>query len=239
VRIAERLADVVEEKTLHMVTSDPKRTPTFTMFGNPDFFFSTSNGCKASSSDPGFALCVDYHFAWNHGDIQDEIGNTWLGVVGPGVALRGLDTQTWSDHPDIRPTINSLIGLHDGYQDDGRVITELFDGAALPDDLSDHPKTTTQLGAVYKQVNAPFGAFAMDTLTASTTALKATNELTYDSIESKIANLTGERDLLAGNIRAALNDAAAGNATIDESQAKAWIKQGQSLLDRAHTLASS
>ena len=26
-----------------MVNSDPKRTPTFTMFGNPDFFFQTTN----------------------------------------------------------------------------------------------------------------------------------------------------------------------------------------------------
>jgi hypothetical protein len=35
VPIAQRLADVVEEKTLHMINPDPKRTPTFTMFGTP------------------------------------------------------------------------------------------------------------------------------------------------------------------------------------------------------------
>ena len=34
-----RLADSVEENALHMVTSDPKRTPSFTMFGDPDIFF--------------------------------------------------------------------------------------------------------------------------------------------------------------------------------------------------------
>ncbi|MGZ6729097.1 MAG: hypothetical protein ACXVFC_07305, partial [Gaiellaceae bacterium] len=39
------LADTVEEKALHMVNSDPNRTPTFTMFGNPDFFFQASNPC--------------------------------------------------------------------------------------------------------------------------------------------------------------------------------------------------
>ena len=45
VPMTDSLADPVEEKALHMVNSDPSRTPTFTMFGNPDFFFSTSNPC--------------------------------------------------------------------------------------------------------------------------------------------------------------------------------------------------
>ena len=74
------LADPVEEKALHMVNADPTRTPTFTMFGNPDFFFTdveSVHGRRPSASLPGFA--------WNHGDIQDEIGNTWVGFVGPGV----------------------------------------------------------------------------------------------------------------------------------------------------------
>ena len=231
VPIAERLADVVEEKTLHMVTSDPKRTPSFTMFGNPDFFWQTS------TPSCGATICVNPGFAWNHGDVQEEIGTTWLGLVGPGVDTNGIDTTTWSDHPDIRPTINALIGLTDGYQDDGRVITEVFDKKALGKSLDD--KSVTDLGTSYKQVNAPFGQFAMDTLTASTAALKATDELKYDSIESKIANLTTERDQLAANIRTALNDAAAGRSTISNDQAKAWIAQAQSLLSRAQTLAAS
>jgi hypothetical protein len=169
--------------------------------------------------------------------VQQEIGTTWLGMVGPGVNSGGVNTTTWSDHPDIRPTINALIGLSDAYQDDGRVITELFDKRALGKGLDD--KSIADLGASYKQVNASFGAFAMDTLTASTAALKSTDELKYDSIESQIANLTTERDQLAGNIRAALNAAAAGNGTIDSGQAQAWITQAQSLLDRAHALAAA
>ena len=99
VPIAQRLADTVEEQTLHMVNTDPKRTPTFTMFGNPDFFFQASNPttCGADAAD-----CVDPKFAWNHGDFQDEIGNTWLGMVGPGVAQqrRRLDDLDGSHrHP--------------------------------------------------------------------------------------------------------------------------------------------
>ena len=68
-------------------------------------------------------------------------------------------------------------------------------------------------------------------------AVQIGDQLKYDSIEGKIANLTTERDQLAGNIRTALNDAAAGKATISNDQAKAWINQAQSLLDRAHALA--
>ena len=235
VPIAQRLADTVEEKTLHMVSSDPKRTPSFTMFGNPDFYFQTTNlsgGCAGSS------VCVNPGFAWNHGDIQDEIGNTWLGIVGPGVQRNGIDSKTWTDHVDIRPTMNAILGLSDSYLDDGRVISEILSDRAVPNGLGDS-RSNSQLGAIYKQVNAPFGQFAMDTLTASTTALKSTDGLKYDSIETKIADLTSQRDVLAGAIRQALNDAAAGNGKIDQSQARAWIKQAQSLLDQAHALAAT
>ena len=35
------LADKTEENILHMVTADPKRTPTFTDFANPDLYVQT------------------------------------------------------------------------------------------------------------------------------------------------------------------------------------------------------
>jgi len=241
VPITQRLADTVEEKTLHMINSDPKRTPTFTLFGNADFFFQGSNSgtCK-----PAQVTCVDPKFAWNHGDFQDEIGNTWLGVVGPGVSNNGIDSTTWTDHVDIRPTINAILGLKDSYLDDGRAITEIL-GGKTDDHHGEHSPKADALGAIYKQVNAPFGAFALDTLVASTAALKSTDDLKYDSIETQIANLTSQRDLLAGTIRAALNGPPAGNdehggsGGIDANQAKAWIKQAQSLLDQAHALAGA
>jgi hypothetical protein len=253
VPVTQRLADSVEEKTLHMVNADPKRTPSFTMFGNADFFFQTTNLAAACN---GASVCVNPAFAWNHGDFQDEIANTWAGFVGPGVAANGLDSTTWTDHVDLRPTINSIIGLSDStspaspYLDDGRVITEIL-GKAREHGDNEKAKNNEngkgkdngsgQLGALYKQVNAPFGTFALDTLVASTNALKQpatpTGDLTYDAIETQIANLTAERDVLAGAIRAALNDAAAGNGKIDEDQARGWIKQAKSLLSRAHDLA--
>jgi hypothetical protein len=217
-----------------MVNADPKRTPSFTMFGNPDFFFQTSNlsaGCTGSD------VCANPGFAWNHGDSQEEIGNTWAGFVGPGVATNGVDSKTWTDHVDLRPTINSLLGLTDSYESDGRVISELLRGNQRTGEDKDNGKTS--LGSLYKQVNAPFGQFATDTLTASTAALKATDDLKYDSIETAIANLTTERDALAAQIRTALNTEAAGKGKVDGNQSKAWIKQAQSLLDRAHALAAA
>ncbi len=240
VPIAEHLADTVEEQTLHMVNADPKRTPTFTMFGNPDFFFQGSNSATCGGTS---AECVDSSFAWNHGDDQTEIGNTWAAYVGPGVARGGIDSTTWTDHTDLRPTINAILGLSDSFEDDGRVVTEILTGGATPKSLGNHGRRTEQLGAIYKQINAPFGQFAGDTLVASTAALKqpatTAGDLAYDSIETQIANLTKERDVVAGQIRAALNAAASGAGDLDEGQAKDWIAQAQSLLDRAHALATS
>jgi hypothetical protein len=231
VPITVNLADTVEEQTLHMINSDPKRTPTFTLFGNPDFFFQTTNPtCGAS-------VCVNPGFAWNHGDVQDEIGNTWLGVVGPGVRRLGVNDRVWTDHVDVRPTMLSILGLADGYQSDGRVITQILGDGGLSHGFDD--RTASQLGDAYKQLNAPFGSFGQDTLVASTAALKSTNELNYDAIESSIANLTFQRDALAGTIRSALNAAEFGNGRIDGDQANDWIRQAQALLAQAHALAAT
>ena len=132
VKIAEALADPVEEKALHMINADPKRTPTFTMFGNPDFFFQTTNlsgGCSGS------IVCANPGFAWNHGDIQQEIANTWVGMVGPGVSSGGLDSTTWTDHTNVRPTMMALLGLKDDYVQDGRVLIEALTTDATPQSL--------------------------------------------------------------------------------------------------------
>jgi hypothetical protein len=243
VPITERLADTVEESTLHMVNADPKRTPTFTLFGNADFFFQGSNSTTCGNAPTGYPLCVDPKFAWNHGDFQDDIANTWLGVVGPGVQNNGIDTTTWTDHVDVRPTMNAILGLGDDYVNDGRVITEILSNQATPKGLNQHGHTTADLGAMYKQINAPFGKFALDTLLASTSALKqpdtAAGNLKYDSIEAQIANLTAQRNVVAGAIRAALNDAAKGTGNLDEKNAKNWISQGQGLLDAAAALAAA
>jgi hypothetical protein len=77
-QLTEAMADPAEEKMLHMVTSDPARTPTFTVFGNPDYFLAFF-GSATPTETP--------NFAWNHGDFQPEIARTFIGIVGPGVRI--------------------------------------------------------------------------------------------------------------------------------------------------------
>jgi hypothetical protein len=240
--VAVALADPVGEKALHMVNSDPQRTPTFTLFGNPDFFITTSN---SSCPDPTPAKrvpdCINPGFAWNHGDIQPEIANNWLGLVGPGVKNLGMNS-TWTDHTNVRPTILELAGLRDDYLNDGRVLIEVLTDQAVAQTLRAHRETLLRLGAVYEQVNASFGQFGLDLLTASTKALKSgspSDDSRYALLETSIGNLTARRDALAAQIRAALNGAAFGGQALNEHQAKAWITQAQSLIDQAHTLAAS
>jgi hypothetical protein len=180
-------------------------------------------------------------FAWNHGGIQPEIATTWAGLVGPGVRNNG-DDSTWADHTDIRPTMLDLVGLSDQYVHDGRVLIDQLDAWAVPQTLIAHRETLRRLGEVYKQLNAPFGSFGMDTLTASTRAVKsgsAGDDSTYTTIENQIASLTASRDALASQIRAALDGAAFGAARIDEQQAKGWIAAADGLLAQAAALAAS
>jgi hypothetical protein len=222
------MADPVEENALHMVNSDPARTPTFTMFGNPDYFFSTSNPCT------GTAVCVTPGFAWNHGDVQPEIGNTWVGMVGPGVPNNGINSTTWTDHTNVRPTILSLVGLHDDYTEDGHVLVQALKLGVTPTGLKG--QDISDLEQADDQVNAPFGAFAQATLAASTRALKSTDDNEYNNIEDAITSLTGQRNALAVQIRSALNDAAYNGTKISSSQAQSWINQANSLISQAQAL---
>ena len=230
-----RMADPVGEKALHMVNTDPARTPSFTAFGNPDYFVTAANSGPNCGSNP----CIDYHFAWSHGDIQPEIATNWLGLVGPGVKNLGMDSQTWTDHTNVRSTTLALAGLQDDYVNDGRVLIEVIETKALPQTLIAHRETLLRLGDAYEQVNAAFGEFGTDLLVASTRALNSTDESAYNSIEDSIASLTTQRDDLAAQIKVALNAAAFDNQAINEQQAKGWIDQANSLLDQASALAAS
>ena len=70
------------------------------------------------------------------------------------------------------------------------MLIEALTTKATPQTLIAHRETVRRLSDVYEQVNAPFGAFAMDTLAASTRAISSTDESAYNSIESSIESLT-------------------------------------------------
>src|SRR5262249_57066951 len=103
--LAAALADPVGMDLLHMVTADPQRTPTLTMFAQADYFlFGGAANCNAPCITVPTTPPTST-FAWNHGGIQPEIATIWLGIVGPGMANDGHDDTSWSDHTDVRPTI--------------------------------------------------------------------------------------------------------------------------------------
>ncbi|MEA2357639.1 MAG: hypothetical protein QOI62_899 [Solirubrobacteraceae bacterium] len=232
VPLAEAMADAVEEKALHMVNADPSRTPTFTMFGNPDFFFQASSPCGANP-------CVSPGFAWNHGDVQDEIATTWMGMVGPGVRRRGIDPREWTDHTNVRPTMLALLGLRDDYLHDGRVLVAALRGDAVPRGLRAHDGAVRRLGAAYEQLNASFGAFALKTLAASTRGIASADDATYERFEQAIADLTSRRDALASQIKTQLDAAAFDAERLDPDQARREADQAQALVDEAAALADS
>ena len=233
------LADHVGMKTLHMITADPMRTPTFTPFADPAwFFFATGGGvCMTPAQCAFIPARTNQSFAWNHGDIQDEIASTWVGYVGQGVENIGADGTTWSDHTDVRPTILNLVGLKDDYVHDGRVISEILQGYARPLALK-KSGSFIALAQIYKQLNAPFGEFAMAALKASTKALASTDadDATYTSIEGQIESLTSQRDALAAKMVGLLNGAEFNGQAFSDAQAQSLIAQGQALLGQANGL---
>lgn len=236
------MADPVEEKTLHLVTADPFRTPTFTPFADPNWFFFASASPATCATDAACASIparTNNSFAWNHGDIQDEIASTWAGYVGPGVKHKGEYGRVWTDHTDHRPTVLSLLGLKDDYETDGRVLTQILNTDAVPAHL--HGEHLRALGASYKQLMASFGTFDMDTLIASTRALGSNTpgDATYTSIEDQISSLTSQRNALAAQIRTGLNDAEFNGAKLSEDQLKEWTKAANDLIAQAAALAAS
>jgi hypothetical protein len=233
--IAEFMADPVEMKLLHMVTADPPRTPTFTMFADPDYFnFAGASNCNSP--------CVQVvpSFAWNHGDVQPDITTTWLGMVGPGIADNGVDSSTWSDHTDIRPTMMTLLGLKDDYAHDGRALVENFVGWAVPA-AAKKGGQFVPLAQMYKQLDAAVGELGLATLRISTKAVNsnATGDATYTQLENQLISITSQRDALAKQMIGLLEGAEFNDQPIDGKQARALIAQGQALLDQVDALAAS
>jgi hypothetical protein len=229
------LADPVEMNLLHMITSDPARTPTFTLFADPDYFlFTSAPNCNSPCvvENPGFA--------WNHGDVQPEITTTWLGMVGPGIRHLGVN-DLWSDHTDIRPTMLSLLRLKDDYAHDGHVLVSYIDDWALPDSLKAHAETLRKLEEIYDKINAPTNQLALDSLVISTAALESSSagDSTYTSLEAQLAQFTTTRNGIASQMIAMLEKAAFNGQALNEGAAKQLISQAQHLLAQVHALAES
>jgi hypothetical protein len=227
-KIANYLANPVEEGILHFVDADPARTPTLAMFAKPDYYLQAAPlgfPCK------GQVICQDNGFAWDHGDYAAEINTNYVGFVGPGVKQLGIDGPSasegpssagpnsgqtvvaddhfrgpWVDETDIRPTMMYLTGLRDDYEHDGRVITQIL---TSPNFALSRPGVTA-LGECYKQLNSSVGDFGAATLVASTNAIESTSsgDSTFTRVDGQLRALEVARDQLAGLIKGELEAAA-------------------------------
>ena len=232
------LADPVEMKLLHMVTADPARTPTFTMFANPDYYlYAGSANCNSP------CVVEEPAYAWNHGDVSPDINTTWLGMVGPGVQNLGVDGNVWSDHTDTRPTMMQILGLKDDYSHDGRTLFEVLNPAILPPAARANLGFLIPLAQIYKQLDADVGQLGLTTLQASTVALEsnAPNDSTYTQLENSLQTITNVRNAIASQMIAILEFAEFGggnaNASLfNHAHIQQLIGKGNALLNHAKAL---
>jgi hypothetical protein len=229
VNLTNYLADPVEMNVLHMVTSDPARTPTLTMFAKPDFYL-TADGITCSTLN-----CESYVTdVWNHGDIAPDINTSWMGFVGPGVRNLGTDASTWASETDTRPTLLALLGLTDDYTHAGRVLTDIVDPSSVPAAVSD--PSYDKLARMYTALESPVGVFALATLAASTDGLASgstAGDATYQRIEREIGLFGTRRNDLGYAMIGLLEGAAFHGQSIPATLAAQLDHQGQVLLDQA------
>ncbi|HET7880666.1 MAG TPA: hypothetical protein VFL55_07245, partial [Acetobacteraceae bacterium] len=226
-QLAAAFADRTVMKLLHMVTQDPARTPSFTMFGDPDYFFELSSRTTTCTTA---ADCVFEApgFAWNHGDIQPDITTTWLGMAGPGVRHLGVTREVFSDHTDIRPTLMDLVGLQDDYVHDG---ISLFDFARSGDG------GRAELARVYKQLNAPLGAFGLGAVNLITRAIEQGDPVGYALTAQRLETLATQRDRIVAGLRDALDDRSSrghGDAASDAMDDAQHLLAGMTAGDDTH-----
>jgi hypothetical protein len=216
-------------------------------------------GTTASDSSTD-CVTIDDEYAWDHGDYAAEINTNYVGFVGPGVKHLGLDGSgpadgpnsagrssgqetvvdthlkgPWTDETDIQPTELYLLGLHDDYIPDGRVITQIL---AHPNHALSG-RSVTNLGACYKQLNSSVGEFGAYTLTASTNAIESSTpgDVKFKQINAALTGLEKERDALAIQIKGELTAAAFDDAPVHG--ARQQVSACQAIIGSAHRLASS
>jgi arylsulfatase A-like enzyme len=233
-KLSSLLADRAEMKLLHMVTASPARTPTFTMFGNDNYFFFTAKGgaCVKQSD----CVSEETGFAWNHGDFQRDITRTWAGIAGPGVKQLGRHDAVFSDHTDVRPTMMALLGLKDSYVHDGRVLSEWLDQRALPSGIRQGQENFAELADIYKQLNAPLGELGRASLVYANRSITDTDKV-YARYLKTIADITEDRNELANQIKGVLDAAAFGNRPVDEDSEDDLGRRARKLIDRVKDLA--
>ena len=89
-----------------------------------------------------------------------------------------------------------------------------------PQSLRAHRQTLEQLGAAYKRVNAPLGQFGLDVIEINDAAVRATDQARYAQLAEALQQLGDQRNTIAAGMRTLLEQAAFGNAAMNEQQAR-------------------
>jgi hypothetical protein len=205
------LVDAPGMKALHMLSSDVDRNAGIVGFSADDHFLQTSAITSSSNTSscnrfpaPTDATCQSNGFIWLHGNFAPDVVTSWAAIVGPGVVNAGVDSRTWADHADLRPTLMALVCLKDSYTHQGRVLMEDLKDSALPDSVSSKRDSLAPLLRTFKRLNAPVGQFGRAAIQMSTTAIKA-DDATYATIEAKLDRLVGKRDVLVASIESEID----------------------------------
>jgi hypothetical protein len=95
------------------------------------------------------------------------------------------------------------------------------------------------LGAIYKQLDAPFGQFGQDSETVSTRAAQTTSpgEALYTGYDQQLEQCAGAREALAGEINGLLTGAQFGGAHVSEPDVLRLAVRGAWLIAQMHRLA--
>src|SRR5215471_16568977 len=175
-------------------------------------------------------------FAWNHGDVQEDITRTWMAMAGPGVKRQGRDASVFSDHTDVRPTMMAPVGLKDDYVHDSRVLAEDLDERALPHGIRAHREQFLKLARVYKQLTAPLGSVGLNSLDFANRSIVA-DDTTYAQYLATLGAITSNRDALASEIKAVLDAAAFAGQDVDEHMAGDLVSRANRIVDQVADLA--
>ena len=190
-------------KAVHIPTSDA-RTPTYVAFSDPDFYFN-----RGACSNCG---------RWNHGTINPDINDFWIGFVGAGVKPGKLGAFT--DHPDIVATVRYALGVPPTPDLDGVPVFPALSRRTSDDVLAARD--------AYKQVNAPLGSFGAAILKLSTAGVRGGPDARTKA-DARIVDLVARRDAIVTELRGAID----GSAPRTSDAIKDLVKRANALIDEA------
>ena len=180
--------------------------------------------------------------AWNHGIIAPDIDTTFLALAGPGINVKGVENDIWSDHTDTRPTMLALLGLRDDYPNQGRALTEVFQNWALPNGVRDSADPFLKLAQAYKRISAPVAEFALTSLrvsAAASSAAQAGDKAKHNNLESQLVVTAALCNDLSAAMANLLNAAAFHGRRITEPEVSQLVRSANDLVEYMKLVAAN